>query len=131
MKEVLVKRFLTLLSVVTLCAGALAFGQDAAKKDEPMKSKDMKSDSMKSGSMKHMKMMSAKGTVTKLDKDGKMMMVKDSKGKEMTMYWDDSTKVTGDMMEGSKAHVHYMMRDGKMMAHDVTMMSDRKGQKKM
>jgi hypothetical protein len=131
MREVPVKRFLTLFSVVTLCTGALTFGQDAMKKDDSMKSNDMKSDSMKSGSMKHMKMMSAKGTVTKMDKDGKMMMMKNSKGKEMTMYWDDSTKVTGDMMEGSKAQVHYMMRDGKMMVHDVTMTSDMKDHKKM
>ncbi len=127
------KRFLTLFSVLTLCTGALVFGQDAMKNDNSMNSKDMKSDSMmKSGSMKHMKMMSARGTVTRMDKDGKLMMMKDSKGKEMTMYWDDSTKVTGDMMEGSAAHVHYMMRDGKMMAHDMTMtMGDMKDHKKM
>jgi hypothetical protein len=131
MREVLVKRFLTLFSVLTLCTGALTFGQDAMKHDDSMKSDDMKADSTKSGSMKHMKMMTAKVTVTKVDKDGKMMMVKNSKGKEMTMYWDDSTRVTGDMMEGSKMHVHYMIRDGKMMAHDMTMMSDMKDHKKM
>ena len=68
--------------------------------------------------MKSAKMMTAKGTVMKMDKDAKMMTMKSSKGKEMTMYWDDSTKVMGDMKEGSMATVHYMMHDGKMMAHD-------------
>ena len=66
--------------------------------------------------MKSEKKMTAKGTVTKLDKDGKMMMMKDKAGKEMTMYWDDSTKVTGDMKEGDMATVHYMMNGDKMMA---------------
>ncbi len=125
------KRVFTLFSALTLCAGALALGQEPMKHDDSMKSKDMKSESMmKSGDMKHMKMMSATGTVTKMDKDGRMMMMKDASGKEMTMYWDDSTKVKGDMMEGSGTHVHYMMRDGKMMAHDVTMTSHRKDHKK-
>lgn len=127
------KRLFTLFSVLTLCTGGLAFGQDTMKHDDSMKSRDMKSGSMmKSGDMKHMKMMSARGTVTRMDKDGRMMMMKDAKGREMTLYWDDSTKVKGDMMEGSRTDVHYVMRNGKMMAHDVTMTmkSDSKGHKK-
>ena len=124
------KYFFTLFSVLTLCAGALALGQEPMKHDDSMKSKDMKSESMmKSGDVRHMKMMSATGTVTRMDKDGRMMMMKDAKGKEMTMYWDDSTKVKGDMMEGSRMHVHYMMRDGRMMAHDVTMTMPQEGPK--
>ena len=114
------KRFLTLVLSLSLCTGAVLFA-DEMKKD----------DSMKSGSMKSEKMMTAKGTIMKMDKDAKMMTMKNAKGKEMTMYWDDSTKVEGDMMEGSMAVVHYMMHDGKMMAHDVKMSSDMKSDKKM
>jgi hypothetical protein len=40
------------------------------------------------------------------------------------MYWDDSTKVTGEMKEGSMATVHYMMHDGKMMATSVSMKAE-------
>ncbi len=114
-------RFLTLFLSLTLCTGAVLFADDSMKKDD-----SMKSDSMKSG-----KMMTAKGTIMKMDHDAKMMTMKSSKGKEMTMYWDDSTKVMGDMKEGSMATVHYMMHDGKMMAHDVKMSGDMKNDKKM
>ena len=98
-----------------LCTGFVA-AQDAMKKDD-----HMKSDSMKMG-----KMMTAKGMVTRVDQSGKMMMMKDSKGKEMTMNWDDTTKVMGDMKEGSRATVKYMMMDGKMMAHEVKMSGGKK-----
>jgi hypothetical protein len=37
----------------------------------------------------------------------------------------------GDMKEGSMATVHYMMHDGKMMAHEVKMPGDMKSDKKM
>ena len=120
------KRFLTLFLSAMVCTGAVLFA-DEMKKDDAMKSGSMKSDSMKSG-----KMMTARGTIMKMDKDAKMMTMKSSKGKEMTMYWDDSTKVVGDMKEGSMTMVHYMMHDGKMMMHDMKMMSgDMKSDKKM
>jgi hypothetical protein len=114
------KRLLTLAIALALCTGAALFADDSMKKD----------DTMKSDSMKSAKMMTAKGTITKMDNDGKMMMMS-AKGKEMTMYWDDSTKVTGDMKEGSMATVHYMMKDGKMMAHEVKMAGEMKSDKKM
>ena len=120
-KEGLLKRFLTLVLSLTLCTGAVLFADESMKKD----------DSMKSGSMKSEKMMTANGKIMKMDKDAKMMTMKSAKGKEMTMYWDDSTKVEGDMMEGSMATVHYMMHDGKMMAHDVKMSGGMKSDKKM
>ena len=125
------KRSLTLLLSLTLCTGAVLFADDSAKKDDSMKSDSMKSGSMKTD-MKSARMMTAKGTITKMDKDGKTMTLKSSRGKEITMSWDDSTKVTGDMKEGSPATVHYMMRDGKMMAHDMKMSGGMKsGKKKM
>jgi len=114
------KRALILSLAFLLCTGAALLADDTMKKD----------DTMKSDSMKSAKMMTAKGTITKMDKDGKMMTMKNAKGKEMTMYWDDSTKVTGDMAEGSMATVHYMMHDGKMMAHDVKMHGEMKSDMK-
>ena len=125
------KRFLTLFLSAMVCTGAV-LSADEMKKDDSMKSDSMKSDTMKSDSMKSSKMMTAKGTIMKMDKDAKMMTLKSSKGKEMTMYWDDSTKVEGDMKEGSMATVHYMKHDGKMMMHDMKMMSgEMKSDKKM
>ena len=105
------KRVLMVFLAFLLCTGAALFADDAMKKD----------DAMKSGSMKSEKTMTAHGTITRMDKDGKMMTMKDAHGKEMTMYWDDSTKVMGDMKEGEMATVHYAMHEGKMMAHTVNM----------
>jgi hypothetical protein len=60
---------------------------------------------------------SMEGTISKLDTAGKMMMVKDSAGKESAVYWNDSTKVEGgDLKEGSMVHYKGSMKDGKMWA---------------
>ncbi len=115
-EEAFVKRIALWSLSALLCTGFVV-AQDAMKKDDHMKS-DSK---MMSG-----KMMTAKGMVTKVDESGKMMMMKDSKGKEMMMNWDASTKMTGEMKEGSKATVKYMMMDGKMMAHEVKMSGGKK-----
>lgn len=107
------KRFLTLFLAFLFCAGT--FVRADATKPDGTKAGSMKTD------MKAARVVTAKGKITKLDKDGKSMTLKSSKGREMTMSWDDSTKVEGDMKVGSTATVHYMTRDGKRMASDVTM----------
>ncbi len=60
------------------------------------------------------------GTITKMDMAGKMMTVKDSAGKETTVYWNDATKVSGDeMKEGALVHWAGAEKDGKMWATKV------------
>ena len=60
------------------------------------------------------------GTITKVDMAGKMMMVKDSAGKETSVYWNDTTKVSGDeMKEGAMVHWAGMEKDHKMWATKV------------
>ena len=60
---------------------------------------------------------SMEGTISKLDTAGKMMMVKDSAGKETAVYWNDSTKVEGgELKEGSMVHYKGAAKDGKMWA---------------
>lgn len=110
------KRFLTPLLAILFCAGSLVRADET--KAVSAKPGDAKAGSMKTD-MKAARIVTAKGKITKLDKDGKSMTLKSSKGREMTMSWDDSTKVDGDMKVGSMATVHYMTRDGKMMASDV------------
>jgi hypothetical protein len=109
--EDFVKRLAFLAFASLLCFGASVRADDAMKKDDGMKS---------------MHMMTCKGTITKMDKDGKMMVMKDAKGKETTCYWDANTKVTGDMKEGAMATVKCTMNGDKMMATDVHMWSDKK-----
>jgi len=63
------------------------------------------------------KMKPNEGTITKLDVAGKMMVVKDSAGKETTVYWNDKTKTAGDAMkEGALVHWKGTEKDGKMWA---------------
>ena len=57
------------------------------------------------------------GTITKVDNDQKMMIVKDKAGKESTIYWNADTKVEGDgPKEGAKVWFTAAEKDGKMWA---------------
>ncbi|SRR5258706_647259 len=93
------KKILALSVVAVLCAVVVLAG------DEKMGDKKM-------GDGKTME-----GTISKMDTAGKMMMVKDSAGKEMAIYWNDTTKVAGDpMKEGALVHWKGAEKDGKMWA---------------
>ena len=92
------KKILALSVVVAFCT-VVALAGDEKMGDKKMGGKTME------------------GTITKVDSAGKMMMVKDAAGKEMTIYWNDSTKVAGDeMKEGAKVHWKGAEKDGKMWA---------------
>ena len=52
-------------------------------------------------------------TISKLDMAGKSMVVKTADGKEMTIYWNDATKVQGTLKEGETVHVKTSEKDGK------------------
>lgn len=44
------------------------------------------------------------GTVTRVDMEQKMLVIKDSKGQETAVYWDDSTRLDGGpLQEGANA----------------------------
>ena len=92
------KKILALSVVAVLCAVVVLAG------DEKMGDKKMDGKAME-------------GTISKMDSAGKMMMVKDSAGKETAVYWNDTTKVAGDpMKEGAMVHWKGMEKDGKMWA---------------
>ena len=67
------------------------------------------------------------GTVSSVDQSGKSFVVKDdATGKETTVYWDSSTKMSGDLKPGSTVSVQTTDSGGKMMATSI----DAKGAKK-
>lgn len=111
------KRIAGLALSALLCSSVVVLAQDSMKHDS------MKKDS----SMSSSKMAACKGTITKMDKDAKMMTMKESNGKESTCYWNDSTKMTGEMKEGAKATVKCEMQGDKMMAKEIHVMGDKKG----
>jgi hypothetical protein len=52
-------------------------------------------------------------TITKLDTAGKSMVVRTADGKDLTIYWNDATKVQGILKEGETVHVKTSEKDGK------------------
>jgi hypothetical protein len=104
-----VKRLAALALSALLCTSAVAFAQESMKKEEGAT-----------------KVMACKGTITKLDKAGKMMTVKEANGKEMTCNWDDSTKVMGEMKEGAMVSAKCTMKGDKMMVTSVKVMEPKK-----
>lgn len=67
----------------------------------------------------HGKGTSTEATITKLDSAAKSMVVKTADGKEMTIYWNESTKVKGELKEGETVHVRTSEKDGKTWATSV------------
>jgi Cu/Ag efflux protein CusF len=52
-------------------------------------------------------------TITKVDMAGKSMVVKTADGKDMTIYWNDTTKLQGTPKEGETVHFKASEKDGK------------------
>jgi hypothetical protein len=68
----------------------------------------------------HGKGHATEATITKLDTAGKSMVVKTADGKEMTIYWNDATKVSGgELKEGETVHFTSTSKDGKTWATSV------------
>jgi Cu/Ag efflux protein CusF len=82
--EVLMKKALALSVVLVLCA-AVGFAHGAA----------------------------TTATITKIDAAGKSMVVKTADGKDMTIYWNDATKLQGTPKEGEEVHFKAADKDGK------------------
>jgi hypothetical protein len=82
--EVLMKKALALSVVLVLCA-AVGFAHGA----------------------------STAATITKVDMAGKSMVVKTADGKDMTIYWNDATKLQGTPKEGETVHFKTSDKDGK------------------
>jgi hypothetical protein len=67
----------------------------------------------------HAKGSATEATITKLDNANKSMVVKTADGKEMTIYWNESTKMHGDLKEGQTIHFRTSEKDGKIWATSV------------
>jgi hypothetical protein len=52
-------------------------------------------------------------TITKVDMAAKSMVVKTADGKDVTIYWNDATKVQGTPKEGETVHFKASEKDGK------------------
>ena len=62
---------------------------------------------------------SVTGVVSKVDMNAKAMVVKDATGNEVTVYWNEATKVSGDLREGSTVKIDTREQDGKTWATSI------------
>ena len=67
------------------------------------------------------------GTITSVDNTAKSFTVKDdATGKETTVYWDSTTKLSGDLKTGAMVTVQSNASSGRTMATSVEVQSAKK-----
>jgi len=59
------------------------------------------------------------GVISKVDMAGKSMVIKDASGNDVTVFWNDATRVSGDLREGSSVKVETKAQDGKTWATSI------------
>ncbi len=59
------------------------------------------------------------GVISQVDLTAKSMVVKESSGTEVTVFWNDATRVTGDLREGSAVKVTAKEEGGKTWATSI------------
>jgi len=63
------------------------------------------------------------GTVSRIDEKEKTMVVKEGESGESTVYWTESTEVSGDLQEGAKVEVLAADADGKLTAKSIRVLA--------
>jgi hypothetical protein len=96
-KGVQMKKAFVISLAVMLCLSAIAL---AADNDKSMSK-------------------SLQGTITRVDTASKTLVVRETSGTETTVYWDDTTRVVGDLKEGSSVQLTTTERDGKSFASSI------------
>ncbi|HEY1249664.1 MAG TPA: hypothetical protein VGH97_00655 [Thermoanaerobaculia bacterium] len=79
------------------------------------------SPSSQQGSMK-----SIRGTVSSVDNTAKSLVVKDADGKEVTIFWTDATRLSGELSQGASVMLQTMEQDGKTVATSIQVSSSKK-----
>ena len=71
-------------------------------------------------------MKSLRGTISSVDNNAKSMVVKDADGKEVTVFWTDSTRLSGELTQGAAVNLQTTEQDGKTMATAIQVSSSKK-----
>jgi Cu/Ag efflux protein CusF len=100
---------------------ALAFSLSAVATVSAQSTQDSSKSQPSQSSMK-----SLRGTVSSVDNTAKSFVVKDSSGKEVTVFWTDSTRMSGDLKEGSSVDIQTSDQGGKMVATSVDVQAAKK-----
>jgi opacity protein-like surface antigen len=96
-------------------AAGLAVSAAAIAQDSPQKP-----DAMKPVQSQQAAPSSIRGTITSVDNTAKSFVVKDdTSGKDVTVYWDSSTKVNGDVKVGNAVTLQTTDQSGRTMATSI------------
>jgi len=63
------------------------------------------------------------GTVSRIDDKEKTLVVKEGESSESTVYWTESTQVSGDLQEGAKVDVVAADAEGKLTAKSIRVLA--------
>lgn len=66
---------------------------------------------------------SLRGTIASLDHQAKSFIIRDDSGKEVTVFWNDTTKLNGDLKEGATVSVEARDEGGRMTATSIQVSS--------
>lgn len=117
------KRLILSAAIAAAFAATTAIAQD-----KPQDPNNPNSPSTRSGSQSQQSQSATtlRGTVSSVDQSGKSFVIKDDAGKETTVYWDSSTKMQGDLKQGSMVTIQTTDQGGKMMATSINISGAKK-----
>jgi len=108
-------------------ATALAASASAVAQEKPQDPSQQPEARQSSSQSQQAQASTVRGTVSSVDQSGKSFVVKDeASGKEVTVFWDSSTKVNGDLKPGSMVSLQTTDQGGKMMATSIDIKSAKK-----
>jgi hypothetical protein len=109
------KKVLALALTVGLGLAAAAIAQDSTQSNPQNPTSPQSSqDKPQATSGK-----SLTGTITSIDNNQKMFIVRDDAGQTVTVYWNDATRVSGDLKEGATVSVQTNDEGGKTLATTI------------
>ena len=108
------KKVLALALTVGLGLAAAAIAQDATQ-SKPEQNPPAQSSQDKPATTAK----AVTGTITSIDNNQKMFIVRDDAGQTVTVYWNDATRVSGDLKEGATVSVQTNDEGGKTMATTI------------
>jgi hypothetical protein len=71
-------------------------------------------------------MKSLRGTISSVDNNAKSLVVKDADGKEVTIFWTDATRLSGELTQGASVNLQTMEQDGKTVATTIQVQGSKK-----
>ena len=116
------KRLILSAAIAAALAATTAIAQEKPQQDPAQQP-----EARQSSSQSQAPASTIRGTVASVDQSGKSFVVKDeASGKEVTVFWDSSTKVNGDLKPGSMVSLQTTDQGGKMMATSIDIKSAKK-----